>query len=429
VQRVIYLGGLGAGEGLSDHLASRQEVGQILRGSGVPTIELRASIVVGPGSASFETLRALVEALPVIPAPHWVQTAAQPIGVDDLIAYLITARTCALTASRVVEIGGQDQTSYAELMREYARQRRLRRPLVRLPAATLRASRLVLGLLAPEHARIAGAMADSLRNETTVRDPAPAEGFSVTPQGLAAAIDQALSSEDREFIGRRWSQAVSPGWSPPFGGKPQGRRLVRTRASHVSCPPAIAFAAVEQIGGHTGWYALDWFWRLRGQLDRWRGGIGLRRGRRDPQRLEVGDPVDFWRVVQLIPGSRLVLVAEMRIPGRLWLDFDVIPSADGARVVQTTIFDPAGYLGRAYWYLLYPLHDRIFRSMLLGLARAASRPRPGPATGPVPVPTAARASGALSDLGRLRVTGRSGSDNPPRHLRWGDHPSRRGVSR
>jgi uncharacterized protein YbjT (DUF2867 family) len=371
VAQIIYLGGLGSGDDLSEHLASRHEVGEILRNSGVPTIELRASIVIGSGSASFETVRALVGRLPAIPAPSWVDTAAQPIAVEDVIEYLLAASTLKPATSVVFEIGGHDQTSYAEVMREYARQRHLHRPTIRIPLIAMRASGLFLGLLAPRHGRIAGAMADSLRNETTVHDPAAAEEFSVKPRGLGEAIEHALAAEDREFAETRWSERLTRAPKPRLGGVPFGRRMVNSRVVRVNRRANAAFVPIQRIGGRTGWYGVDWFWRLRGLLDDLRGGVGLRRGRRDPLELRVGDPVDFWRVEHLEPGSRLLLAAEMRLPGRLWLDFDVSPETDGSQIRQTTVFDPAGYIGLAYWYLLYPVHDRIFRAMLRGLQRAS----------------------------------------------------------
>lgn len=370
VARIIYLGGLGSDDDLSEHLASRQEVGRILRTSGVTTIELRASIVIGAGSASFDMIRELVERFPAIPAPSWLRTAAQPIAVEDVIEYLVAASTLKLATSAVFEIGGREQTSYAEVMREYARQRNLRRPMIRLPLINTRSSRIFLGLLTPGYARIGAAMVDSLRNETVVRDPAARAHFPVKPCGLSEAIERALVVEDQQFAQTRWSQTLAPTTRPRLGGIPFGRRRVSSRVVRVNRRPNLAFAAIQRIGGPTGWYAVDWFWRLRGFIDQLRGGVGLRRGRHHPYDLRVGDPVDFWRVEQLEPGSRLLLAAEMRIPGRLWLDFDVQPDADGSQIRQTTIFDPAGWRGLAYWYLLYPLHHRIFVAMLHGLRRA-----------------------------------------------------------
>jgi uncharacterized protein YbjT (DUF2867 family) len=370
VARIIYLGGLGTGDDLSEHLASRHEVGRILGTSGVATIELRASIVIGTGSASFEAVRAIVERLPAIPAPRWVETAAQPIAVDDVIDYLVAAVALEPGARGIFEIGGGDRISYAEVMREYARQRNLRRPLVRIPLVTPGASRLLLGVLTPRHGRIVGAMLDSLRNETVVHDPTADEAFSVEPRGLSEAIERALAAEDRELAETHWSQAPASTSKARLGGTKHGRRIVSSRVVRVNRRANVAFGRIERIGGATGWYALNWFWSLRGLLDELRGGVGLRRGRRHPRELRVGDAVDFWRVEHVDPGSRLLLSAEMKLPGRLWLEFEVKPEREGSRIHQTTVFDPAGYIGRAYWYLLYPLHNNVFRAMLHGLGRA-----------------------------------------------------------
>jgi uncharacterized protein YbjT (DUF2867 family) len=371
VARIVYLGGLGTGPDLSPHLASRQEVGAILRASGVPTIELRASIVIGSGSASFEAVRALVDVLPAIPAPRWVETLAQPIAVEDVVEYLLAALDLEPGVSGIYEIGGGDRVTYAEVMREYARQRGLRRRVVPLPLITLRASRLLLGLLTPVYGAIAAAMVDSLRNETVVRTDSARDAFAIAPRGVAAAIERALVNEDREFAETRWSDALA-GTPPrsPWGGLAVGRRMVATHAVRVGCRPHEAFAPIRRIGGRTGWYALDWFWQARGFLDTLRGGVGLRRGRRDPQDLRVGDTVDFWRVERLEPEHRLLLAAEMKLPGRLWLQFEVEASGEGSLIRQTTVFDPAGYVGLAYWYALYPVHDRVFTATLRGIRAA-----------------------------------------------------------
>jgi uncharacterized protein YbjT (DUF2867 family) len=368
VAQIVYLSGLGAGENLSTHLASRHEVGEILRSSGVPTIELRASIVIGAGSASFETVRAVVEGLPAIPAPRGVDTAAQPIAIEDLIEYLRAALTLPVR-SATFEIGGSDQVTYAEVMREYARQRKLRRRLVPLPPGSLRASRIVLGMLTPVHGRVAAAMIDSLRNETVVRDPAARDAFTVNPRGLAEAIQRALMSEDDEFAATSWSDVLTANESSGWGGMPMSRRLVTSSVERVDASPPEVFAPIQGMGGARGWYGTDWFWTLRGALDKLRGGDGMRRGRRDPQELRVGDAIDFWRVVRVVPNRRLLLAAEMKMPGRLWLDYEVTFDHAHTVIRQTTVFDPAGYAGLAYWYLLYPVHQAIFTAMLRGLGR------------------------------------------------------------
>jgi uncharacterized protein YbjT (DUF2867 family) len=370
VSRIVYLGGLGDGRDLSSHLASRQEVGQILRSSGVATVEFRASIVIGSGSASYEIVRALVESLPVMVTPRWVETAAQPIAIEDVVDYLVAALDYEGTA--VFEIGGQDRVTYAEILREYSRQRGLRRRQVRLPVLTPRGSRFFLGLLTPVYGRVAGAMVDSLRNETVVRTGAALDAFPVRPRGLREAIARALVNEDREFAETSWSDALPTqrplGWS----GISFGRRLVSSRAIRVHGSPEQAFEPIKRIGGRTGWHAADWFWRIRGLLDTLRGGVGLRRGRRDPVDLRVGDTVDFWRVERFEPDRLLRLAAEMKIPGRLWLQFEVEPDGHASQVRQTTVFDPAGYVGLAYWYFFCPVHHAVFGSMLRGIARAAA---------------------------------------------------------
>ncbi|MBV9336427.1 MAG: DUF2867 domain-containing protein, partial [Solirubrobacterales bacterium] len=372
VRRIVYLGGLGAGRDLSSHLASRQEVGRILRSSGVATVEFRASIVIGSGSASYEVVRALVESFPLIVAPPWVNTAAQPIAIEDVVDYLVAALD--YHGSAIFEIGGEDRATYAEILREYARQRRLRRPLVRLPLLTPRTSRFCLGLLTPVYGQVVGAMVDSLRNETVVRTSLADDAFPVRPRGLRKAIARALVSEDRQFAETRWSDALPIqrplGWS----GISFGRRQVSSRAIRVHRPSELAFEPIKRIGGRTGWYAGSWFWRVRGLVDTVRGGVGLRRGRRDPVDLRVGDAVDFWRVERLEANRLLRLAAEMKIPGRLWLQFEVDREGNGASVIrQTTVFDPAGYVGLAYWYLFCLVHHLIFGGMLRGIARAAER--------------------------------------------------------
>ena len=370
VAQIVYLGGLGDDEDLSPHLASRHEVGRLLRGGGVPTVELRASIVIGSGSASFEIVRALVEHLPVIVAPRWVETLAQPIAIEDVIDYLLAAIEFERPVDAIYEIGGADQVSYADVMREYARQRGLRRRVLRTALITPRASRMFLGLLTPVYGRVAAAMVDSLRNETIVSSPTAHAAFAARQRGLSAAIERALVNEDREFAETHWSDALGPRRPVHWGGLPFGRRLVASRVVHVKRRPEEAFAPIQRIGGTTGWYAANWFWRLRGFIDTLRGGVGLRRGRRDPHDLRVGDTVDFWRVERLESGRVLRLVAEMKIPGRLWLQFEVDPTGHDSVVRQTTVFDPAGYVGLAYWYLLYPVHHRVFGRMLRGIQRA-----------------------------------------------------------
>jgi uncharacterized protein YbjT (DUF2867 family) len=373
VRRIIYLGGLGAGVGLSSHLSSRQEVGRLLAGSDAQVLEFRASIVIGSGSLSFEMIRALVERLPAMITPRWVRTVAQPIAIEDVLAYLVAALDAEIDESSVFEIGGADRVSYEELMREYARQLGLRRLIVAVPLLTPRLSSLWLGLVTPLYARVGRKLIESLPHETVVHDASALHTFPIRPRGYREAIARALANEDREFAETRWSDAVSSAGPNPerYGGVRFGRRLVDSRAIQVPVAPAEAFRPIRRIGGDAGWYFADRLWRLRGFLDLLAGGVGLRRGRRDPEHVASGATVDFWRVEAYEPNRLLRLRAEMKLPGRAWLQFDVDGDASGSTIRQTAIFHPAGLLGTAYWYGLYPVHSWIFSGMLRQISRAA----------------------------------------------------------
>lgn len=373
VRRIVYLGGLGReDEALSPHLRSRHEVGEILRQSGVPVLELRASIVIGSGSLSFEMIRSLVERLPFMITPKWVDVPAQPIAIDDVLGYLVAALEVPLAASRIYEIGGADQVSYADLMRVYARHRGMRLRMLPVPVLTPFLSSLWLGLVTPLYARIGRKLIESIVHSTVVRDDSALRDFAVRPIGVDQAVRRALAREERQFAETRWSDALSSAGEPEsWGGVQFGSRLVDSRKLPVAVPPEVAFRPIERIGGGTGWYAWNGLWQLRGFLDLLVGGVGLRRGRPYPDRLRIGDTVDFWRVEALEPGRLLRLIAEMKVPGRAWLEFEVTAEEGGAAIRQTAIFDPVGLFGRAYWYALFPLHHLVFGGMLRGIARAA----------------------------------------------------------
>ena len=372
-RRLIYLGGLGGDdEELSPHLRSRHEVGEVLRQSGVETIELRASVVLGSGSLSFEMLRALVERLPVMVTPRWVKVLAQPIAITDLLAYLTAALDFEGSGSRVFEIGGADQVSYGDMMREYARLRGLRRVMIPVPVLTPRLSSLWLGLVTPLYARIGRKLVESICHPTVVRDTAALEAFDVRPRSCRQALAEALRNEDEELAVTRWSDALSSsGSAPSWGGERVGSRLVDSRCVDVAVAPGVAFGPIQRIGGKTGWYYADWLWRLRGLIDLLLGGVGVRRGRRDPETLRVGDALDWWRVEEIRPTEYLRLVAEMKVPGRAWLEFKVRDEGEGTIIRQTAIFDSSGLLGLLYWYGIYPLHSLVFRGMLRGIAERA----------------------------------------------------------
>jgi hypothetical protein len=319
-------------------------------------------------------IRALVERLPVMITPRWVGVRAQPIAIGDVLAYLVAALDAPAAGSPVFEIGGPDVVSYGELMREYAQQRGLRRLMLPVPVLTPHLSSLWLGLVTPLYARVGRKLIGSIRHPTVVRDDAALRTFSIRPIGVSEAIARALRHEDGEFVETRWFDAASAAGTPRhYGGVRFGNRLIDSRTTVVGVPPADAFRAVRRIGGATGWYYADWLWSLRGALDLLFGGVGMRRGRRDPEAVVPGDVIDCWRVERVEPDRRLRLAAEMRLPGRAWLDFEVAPDASGSRITQTATFDPIGLAGLAYWYGVWPLHELVFRGMLRGIARAAER--------------------------------------------------------
>ncbi len=377
VRRIVYLGGLATGaEVFSRHLKSRIETGEALRASGVPVVEFRASVVIGSGSLSFELIRALVERLPIMICPRWVSTLAQPIGIDDVLAYLAAALQLPGGESRTFEIGGADQASYGDVMREYARQRGLKRVMISVPLLTPRLSSLWLGLVTPVYARVGRELIAGLKNRSVVTDPTARAVFPITPIGLREAIGRAIRYEDRAFALTRWSDARSSGGAPPspadtrFGGK-----LVDRRQIHVAVDADRAFAPIARIGGERGWYFGTWLWRIRGALDLLIGGVGMRRGRRDPEAPAVGDALDFWRVEAYEPVRRLRLAAEMKVPGRAWLEFEVVPDGGGALVHQTAVFEPAGLFGLVYWYGLLPVHAVVFGGLLRAIAQQAESGR------------------------------------------------------
>jgi len=383
VKRIIYLGGLGDDASTSPHLASRRAVGEILRNSSVPTIEFRASIVIGSGSLSFELVRALTRKLPVMVVPKWGRSLAQPIAIEDVLAYLTAAVDIDAPQSTIYEIGGPDRVSYIDLMREYARQRGLLRLFVPVPVLTPRLSSWWLALVTPVYARIGRKLIDSCSTPTVVNDDAALRDFAIQPRGCRAAIERALGREDEQFARTRWSDALSsvPGKRTGFGGHRYGSRLLDTRVVDVDVPPAQAFVPIRRIGGRVGWYRGNLLWKLRGLLDVFAGGVGLRRGRRDPDHLAVGDTLDFWRVEAYEPDRMLRLRAEMRLPGRAWLQFEVEPTESGSRIRQTAEYDPRGVLGLAYWYVVWPLHEYVFGGMLRRIGQIA-RQTPVPDAGP-----------------------------------------------
>ncbi len=374
VRRIVYLGGLGSGGDLSDHLASRHEVGRVLRSTGLPVVELRAGIVIGSGSLSFEVMRALVKQLPMMVTPRWVGTLTQPIAIDDVIAYLMAAAALPAPANATYEIGGPDRLSYEAIMSEYARQRGLTFRVLRVPVLSPRLSSLWLGLVTPVYARVARKMIDGLRNETIVHDTSALRDFpDIRPRGVREAVAQAIA--DRDEAPTRWSDAASSGgrWRRA-AATPLKKQLVDSRWVRLEVSPQQAFAPIQRIGGRTGWYYGEFLWDVRGFADLLVGGVGTRRGRRHPVDLVPGDTVDFWRVEAVEQDRLLRLVAEMKLPGTAWLQFRVEPDGTGSVIRQTAFFEPNGIAGRLYWHMVAPFHQFVFPGMLRRIAEAASAP-------------------------------------------------------
>lgn len=380
VSRIIYLGGLGVeGSGrLSEHLRSRHEVGRVLASGSVPVTEFRAAVIIGSGSASFEILRYLTERLPVMITPRWVSTPVQPIAVRDVLAYLVDCLRVPETSGRIFEIGGPEVMTYRELMQMYAQEAGLRkRAIIPVPVLTPRLSSYWVHLVTPAPASLARPLADGLRNPVIVSDD---RIRGLIPRELIPAREAIRLAMDRlqhETMESHWTDAsgkAPAAWSydsdPDWTG---GTILQETRSLVVPVAPPEAWAPISRIGGEQGYYYADGLWRARGAIDSLVGGVGLRRGRAYPATLRAGDALDFWRISDVEPGRRVRLVAEMKLPGEAMLEFEIAPENGGTRITQTASFLPRGLAGLAYWHALLPLHRVIFRGMLDGIAREATR--------------------------------------------------------
>lgn len=373
IERIVYLGGLGElGESLSEHLTSRREVETALASAGVPVTVLRAAMIIGAGSASFEILRYLVERLPIMVTPKWVMTESQPIAIRNVLHYLVECLRTPETVGRTLDIGGPDVASYLEIMRTMAEARGLRRRIViPVPVLTPRLSSLWIHLVTPLSHRIARPLAEGLRNRVVCRD---GEAARLMPQRLLTireSIDAALGKLAEHGVETAWSDAGPIPGDPDWAG---GTTIIDRRQTFVDARPNAVFRAVCRIGGGQGYYAADSLWRLRGWMDRLVGGPGLRRGRRDPETVGFGDALDFWRVTGIDPDRRLQLRAEMKLPGEAMLEFEITPDPEREGrcvLVQTARFKPHGLLGLMYWYAVVPLHGVVFRGMLDGIRRTA----------------------------------------------------------
>lgn len=385
MRQIVYLGGLGDDEDdLSPHLESRHEVGRVLAEGPVPVTELRAAVIIGSGSASFEMLRNLVEVLPVMVTPRWVDTAVQPIAIRDILHALTTVLDRDDCIGRIVEVGGPDVLTYREMMQTYAEVAGLRRRwIVPVPVLSPSLSSRWVGLVTPLPRDLASPLVESLVNEVVVSDTS-VDLFEGRDQiGFRESIELALRRIESIEVHTRWSDALLPGTSPadPLPSDPDwsgGTVFIDEQTSTgPDASPERVFAVITGIGGDRGWFVSDRLWSLRGLADKLIGGPGMRRGRRHPDHLRVGDALDFWRVEAHEPPERLLLRAEMRLPGEAWLEWIITPDATGSTVTQRAIFVPRGLLGRLYWYSVLPFHSLIFARLVGEISARASRPEVG----------------------------------------------------
>ncbi|MBQ0979176.1 MULTISPECIES: SDR family oxidoreductase [Micromonospora] len=385
VRRIVYLGGpepASDAEVPSPHLRSRAEVGRILLASGVPTAVLRAAVIIGSGSASFEMLRYLTERLPAMITPRWVHNRIQPIAVRDVLRYLAGSIALPPDVNRGFDIGGPDVLTFLDMMQRYARVAGLRRRIiVPVRALTPSLSSHWVGLVTPVPNAIARPLVESLIHEAVAHEHDIARYVPDPPGGLTGfddAVALALAKVRDAQVETRWSNASGPDApAEPLPTDPKwsgGTAYTDVRERVVDAPPAALWRVVEGVGGEHGWYSFPLAWSIRGWLDRLVGGVGLRRGRRDPHRLQVGEALDFWRVEEIVPGELLRLRAEMRLPGRAWLEMRVLPTDDGrSRYQQRAVFLPRGLSGHAYWGSVAPFHAVVFGGMARNIARNAEQ--------------------------------------------------------
>jgi uncharacterized protein YbjT (DUF2867 family) len=380
LKRIIYLGGLG-GKGkyeLSEHLLSRQKVGQILAGSGIPVIEFRAAVVVGSGSAAFEMMRYPVEGLPILFCPTWVTTLIQPISVHDVLDYLIASLALSdevVGQHRIIEIGGSDILTYHEMMQGYARVRGLRRIMILVPNLNLRLCAAFLHWVTPIPFSLALALLEGMRNEVVVHDDSALRLFpDIHPRDYRTSLERALMRISTDEVETTWNdaQVSATGDAVPVTLATREGILLEERQRYTRATTDTVYRVFTGLGGKRGWLYANWIWLARGIIDNLIGGPGFRRGRRHADDLRVGDAVDFWRVEALEPGHLMRLRAEMKVPGLAWLQFETVRQSSGRTlVIQTAFFEPKGLPGLMYWYLLYPIHGWMFSRLIAKVVKKA----------------------------------------------------------
>ena len=382
ISQIIYLGGIANDENRSRHLTSRMNTGTELASTSVQVLELRAGIIIGSGSASFEMLRHLTHRLPIMTTPKWVSNRTQPIAIRDVLYYLRSAANLERPENRICDIGGPEVVTYAAMMQKFAEISGLRRrKIIQVPVLTPKLSSLWIGFVTPVPTSLARPLVESLISEVVVdADKSITKIIPLPPEGLltvSQAIQLALTRTAENSVDTRWSDAAFPTapWQKAQSDPEWAGELTRKdhREITTAVPVTFVWRQIEGIGGEHGWFGSGWLWYLRGLLDRMVGGVGLRRGRRDPQHLRVGDSLDFWRVEGLEPEKHLRLYAEMILPGKAWLEFH-LKVVDGKTVVtQDALFEPRGLGGQVYWYLVSPFHFFIFPTMLRNIEKAAKK--------------------------------------------------------
>lgn len=369
VQRIIYLGGLQPPGGASEHLSSRRETGDRLRRGSVPVTELRAGIIVGAGSVAFEVIRDLTYHLPIMLTPRWVRSTSQPIALDDVVAYLVRVLEVEETTGRTYDVAGPEVLQYGDLLKQFGEVVGRHPKLIPVPVLSPRLSSYWLDLVTAVPASVARPLIDGLKHDLLAEDEPIRALIPMRLHTYREAVEAALKQEREERVPARWSEGVLAFRD----SRPDVAYYSRGATAEAESPasPGRLWEAVRSVGGASGWGYMNWAWRVRGALDRMIGGIGMRRGRRHPTDVRVGDAIDFWRVVAVEPGQRLTLLAEMKLPGAAVLELEVRPRGEGSTLVTTARFHPAGFLGLLYWYLLWPVHMLIFPGLTRSIAARA----------------------------------------------------------
>jgi uncharacterized protein YbjT (DUF2867 family) len=386
VQRLIYLGELvDPMRRLSPYLRSRHETGALLRQSRVAVTEFRAGMIIGAGSALFEMIRYLTEREPVLVCPAWFFSLAQPISIRDTLQYLVEAPNCPESAGRTLEIGGPQRLTYANMLLEYAAERGLKRSLVRTPFYLPRLSAYWVHMVTPIHWRTVLPLIEGLRANLVVHDDEARRLFpKIQPLDFRQAVHEALGRVLSDVVETSWSDALvnSAGDARPYEFEVEEGMMIERRSAVLEVPVEAAFRAYTGIGGSRGWLFMDWAWALRGWMDKAIGGVGIRRGRRHPDDIRSGESLDFWRVETVETNHLLRLRAEMKVPGKAWLQFEStrLPSG-GTLLVQTAYYAPRGLLGFLYWYAMWPFHAFLFDGLIRRIAsRARVLSRASPST-------------------------------------------------